>query len=54
MFRTFAQLITAIALAALVAAPATAQTAAGRDMRIAYETVSSVNGYSYFTVFDDV
>jgi hyperosmotically inducible protein len=54
MFRTFAQLTTAVALAMLTAAPAAAQKPAGRDMRIAYETLSSVNGYSYFTVFDDV
>ena len=54
MFRTFAQLTTAVALAMLAAAPAAAQKPAGRDMRIAYETLSSVNGYSYFTVFDDV
>lgn len=54
MFRTIAQLTTAMALAMLVATPAAGQAPAGRDLRIAYETVSSVNGYSYFTVFDDV
>ena len=54
MFRTFAQLGTAITLTMLTAVSAAAQTPAGRDMRIAYETVSSVNGYSDFTVFDDV
>ncbi len=54
MFRTFAQLTPAVAFAVLTAAPAAAQAPAGRDMRIAYETVSSVQGYSFFTVFDDV
>jgi hyperosmotically inducible protein len=43
---------------ALVAATATttahAQESAARDTRIAYEVVSAVNGYPFFTIFDDV
>ena len=54
MFRTVSSLSTAMAIALLAAAPAAAQNVPGRDMRIAYETISAVNGYSYFTVFDDV
>ena len=54
MLRTFDQLTTAATLVLLAASTAVAQTPAGRDMRIAYESISAVNGYSYFTVFDDV
>ncbi len=54
MLRTINRLTAAVALVLFAATSTVAQTSAGRDMRIAYETVSAVNGYSYFTVFDDV
>ena len=54
MHRTFERLTAATTLVLLVASASAAQTSSGRDTRIAYETVSAVNGYSYFTVFDDV